>query len=211
MGAYSFDLARKGYNVYLIDPVAANIAEAKKIGRNCNDCALKGYIVGDARKIEMADQSADFVLFFGPLYHLDNSDRQIALAEAYRVLKPGGKLFAAAISKFAPIPGSFIKGRMEDPEVEQAIFDSLKKGQFFYRGGTFISHYPEELKNEIEKAGFKNVSAHAIEGFGYFLDSSNWDNETVRQKLLTVIEQTETEPSLLGISSHLMAIGQKPM
>ena len=211
MGVYSFDLAKKGYSVYLIDPVAFNIEEAKKIGQKLNDCSLKGYIVGDARKIEMADQSADVVLFFGPLYHLDIQDRRIALAEAYRVLKPGGKLFAAGVSKFAPLPGSFIKGRMDDPEIEQAINDSLSKGQFSYRGGIFFSHYPDELKGEIEKAGFKEVSIRAIEGFGFFLSHENWDNENLRQKLLSAIEQTDAEPSTLGISSHLMAIGQKPL
>lgn len=66
---YTFDLASKGYGVYLIDPVAFHIEEAKKIGKTVIGNAPLGYILGDARKIEMSDECADVVLFFGPLYH----------------------------------------------------------------------------------------------------------------------------------------------
>ena len=58
--------------------------------------------VGDARALEMPDETADVVLMLGPLYHLtDAGDRAGALREAARVLKPGGWLFAAAISRYA--------------------------------------------------------------------------------------------------------------
>ncbi len=208
-GIYSFDLANKGYNVYLIDPVASNIKEAIKLGKKHKENPLQGYIVGDARKIDMADDSADIVLFMGPLYHLNNADRKIALSEAYRVLKPGGKLFAVAISRFCPVLGAFVKGQMEDPDFEKEVFNSLTYGQFFYKGGQFFTHWPNELENEVKESGFEDVSIHAIEGFGYCLRNHNWDNENLRQKLLKAIELIETEPSVLGISSHLMAIGEK--
>lgn len=209
IGVYSFDLASKGYNVYLIDPVASNIKEAIKFGEQYKENPLQGYIVGDARKIDMSDESVDIVLFMGPLYHLNNSDRKIALLEAYRVLKPGGKIFTVAISRFCPVLGAFVKGQMEDPDFEKEVFNSLTKGQFFYKGGQFFTHWPNELQNEVKEAGFESVSIHAIEGFGYCLHESNWDNENLRQKLLKAIELTETESSVLGISSHMMAIGEK--
>ena len=209
VGIYAFDLARKGYHVYLIDPVLANIEEAKKLGKDKNT-SLDGYIVGDARNIEMSDESVDVVLFMGPLYHLNSSDRKIALSEAYRVLKPDGKLFAVAISRFCNALGSFVKGQMEDPDFEKAVFNSLEKGYYFYKGGLFFSHWPQELENEIQDVGFENVSLHAIQGFGFCLDNRNWDDENLRKKLLKVIELTEKETSVLGISDHLMAISQKP-
>ena len=208
MGVYSFGLAKKGYTVYLIDPVPVHIEEAKKIGQNVTGHSLKDYIVGDARKIEMADQSVDVVLFFGPLYHLDRSDRQIALAEAFRVLKRGGKFFAAGISKQAPLLSFFKKERMT-ADSERAIVDSLSKGRFEYRGGIFFSHNPDELKEELVEAGFQAVSVRPIEGCGYFLSDEYVENEKNIATVLSIIELTEKEPSSLGISSHLMAIGEK--
>jgi SAM-dependent methyltransferase len=44
----------------------------------------------------------DVVLLFGPLYHLTQRvDRLTALQEARRVLRSGGLLLAAGISRFA--------------------------------------------------------------------------------------------------------------
>ena len=52
----------------------------------------------DARALSFADQSADVVLFLGPLYHLcEKSDREKALGEAWRVLKPRGRLVLSDI------------------------------------------------------------------------------------------------------------------
>jgi SAM-dependent methyltransferase len=59
--------------------------------------------VGDARELDLADASVDAVLLLGPLYHLRRRpDRVRALAEARRVVRPGGPVFAAAISRWAP-------------------------------------------------------------------------------------------------------------
>ena len=58
--------------------------------------------VSDARSLDLPDGSADAVLLLGPLYHLaSRADRIAAIREAARVLRPGGALFAAAISRWA--------------------------------------------------------------------------------------------------------------
>ena len=44
----------------------------------------------DARRLPREDATADVVLLMGPLYHLQKrEDRDMALGEARRVLKPG--------------------------------------------------------------------------------------------------------------------------
>lgn len=71
--------------------------------------------VGDARNLEHADETADAVLLFGPLYHLtERADRMRALAEARRVLRPGGVLFAYAISRYASTIYGLRQGFMWD-------------------------------------------------------------------------------------------------
>lgn len=208
VGVYAFGLAKKGYDVYLIDPIGINIEEAKKTGEAMSENGLRGYVVGDARKIEMKDQSADVVLFFGPLYHLNQDGRRIALLEAYRVLKPGGKLFAVGISKCGPLTAFFNRGEMA-PDIKKAIFESLGRGQFEYCGALFYSHYPNELKKEIEESGFQKICLCAIEGVGSLLTDEHLENEQVVKDFLQIVDETQEESSILGMSDHFMVIGQR--
>lgn len=207
-GVYAFDLVKWGYGVYLIDPVPYHIEEAKKIGETLAGNAPLGYIVGDARKIEMGDQSADVVLFFGPLYHLNPADRRVALSEAHRVLKHGGILFAVAVSRYAPTASYFKKQKMTC-DLETSIFSSLTNGQFEYRGALFYSHYPQELRSELEQAGFNGVSLYPVEGLGSLATKDTIEDETVFQEVMRIIKATEQDESVLGMSSHIMAIGKK--
>lgn len=58
--------------------------------------------MADARDPGLDPGTADAVLLLGPLYHLDRrADRRKALAAAARAVRPGGLVFAAAISRCA--------------------------------------------------------------------------------------------------------------
>lgn len=82
-GAHARWLSEDGYRVHLVDPVQRHLAEAEDSG-----CSVE---LGDARELSAADASYDVVLVLGPLYHLvEAADRRTALAEAYRVVRPGG-------------------------------------------------------------------------------------------------------------------------
>src|SRR5262245_11332864 len=85
-GVYALWLAERGYTVHLVDASPRLVAEAQRRGAG----KLASCQVGDARKLELADQSVDVMLMLGPLYHLtEAADRARALAEARRVLRPG--------------------------------------------------------------------------------------------------------------------------
>ena len=61
---------------------------------------VRGESFGDATDLDLDDSSVDAVLLLGPLYHLHRrSDRLQALREAKRIVRPGGPIFAAAISR----------------------------------------------------------------------------------------------------------------
>jgi SAM-dependent methyltransferase len=106
-GRYASPLAAEGYEVTLIDPVPHHVAQATATSQV--ESASFEALEGDARALPRPDGSVDAVLLLGPLYHLDREGRAQALAEAHRVLRPGGVLVAAAITRFASLrapPGS---------------------------------------------------------------------------------------------------------
>jgi SAM-dependent methyltransferase len=52
------------------------------------------FLVSDARRIDLPDGRFDQVLIFGLLHHLSDEDARAVLAEARRLLVPGGRLLA---------------------------------------------------------------------------------------------------------------------
>src|SRR5262249_25738546 len=103
-GVYACWLARKGYEVHLSDPIPLHIEQAREAALHQPDRPLASAVQGDARTLDRPTASADGVLLLGPLYHLvERRERMAALAEAARVLKPGGRLFAVGISRWASL------------------------------------------------------------------------------------------------------------
>ena len=209
-GAYAVWLAGLGYDVSLLDPVELHVRQARAAGVRAE--------MGDARALPFEDESADAVLLLGPLYHLpDDDDRRRALEEAHRVLKPGGVVAAAAISRFASTIDGLVKGHLEhlafEPVIERVLEDGrhanpTRHPRWFT---TAYFHLPDDLAREVRAAGFELASLVAVEGVGAFLhDPDAWlDDPSRRAALLRAIARVETEPSLLGASPHLLAVGVK--
>ena len=75
----------------------------------------------------LPSSTMDAVLFLGPLYHLrELAERQSAVAEAARILKAGGILFAAGINRLTYLRDMFrpleIAGMRELVEEIQGTF-----------------------------------------------------------------------------------------
>ena len=102
-GHYSIHYAGKGHKVTLIDLSSENIELAKeKAGDYGVDIdAMQGNALDLSR---FDDEQFDAVFLMGPLYHLTElEDREKALAEAVRVLKPGGYLFSSFILTYGNV------------------------------------------------------------------------------------------------------------
>lgn len=71
-------------------------------------------------------------------------------------------------------------------------------------------HLPVELGSEVAAAGFHDVEVLAIEGLGDLLaDVDDWlEDADRRDVLMRTLRRLEREPSLLGGSPHLMAVGR---
>src|SRR5918994_119719 len=211
-GAYALPLAREGYSVYLIDPVPLHVEQAKAGSTAQPEAPLTGAEVGDARSLSQMDASADAVLLLGPLYHLTaRDDRLQALREARRVVRPGGVVLAAAISRFASTIDGLFNGFLADEEFEAIVERDLREGQHRNPGerpGWFTTayfHRPAELREEAEEAGLLVDGLFGIEGPAWTIpDLGAWlENPARRTKLVDAVRRVEAEPELLGASAHL--------
>ena len=73
-------------------------------------------------------------------------------------------------------------------------------------------HRPDELKAEVVAAGFAKVDVFGIEGPAWILPDfdNRWRDPRRRQDLLMIARRFELEPSVQGVSAHLLAVGEKP-
>src|SRR5713226_976685 len=103
-GRYAIALTQQGYTVTLIDLSNGNLMLARSKGQEA-ETQLAGYVHGNALDLsQFVDESFDVALLMGPLYHLLNvEERERAIQEAVRVLKEGGRIFAAFITRSAPL------------------------------------------------------------------------------------------------------------
>jgi len=215
-GRYAFWLAGEGYVVHLVDAVPKHVEEAQAKER-ASGVELASASVQDARALDFADESVDLVLLLGPLYHLtERADRVRALAEARRVLRPGGCVVAAAISRHASALDGLVSGHLDDPDFRAIVERDLAEGQHRNPADhpawftTAYFHRPEELAEELAEAGLAHEATLAVEGPAWTLQgfAGHWDDPVRRARLLDVLGRMEAEPSLLGASAHLLAVGR---
>jgi len=217
-GVYACWLATRGYQVHLIDPVPKHVEQARAASARQPQCPLASAEVGDARHLSFGDSSADAVLLLGPLYHLvQTEDRLACLRKAHRVLRPGGLVWGAGISRFASLFDSLSSGFFDDAEFAPILARDLDEGQHRNPTGNPIYftdaffHRPDELSRDFSAAGFQLVALLAIEGPGWLARDFDrlWNDPVQRERLLAAVRKVEREPSVLGASAHIMAIGRK--
>jgi ubiquinone/menaquinone biosynthesis C-methylase UbiE len=214
---YAAWLASLAYNVQLLDVVALHVEQARQRFESEGFGGARAE-VGDARELPYASETQDAALLLGPLYHLpDAADRLKALREAHRVLRPGGVVVAAAISRFASLLDGFFQGFIADPVFLEIVQSDLRSGRhenptsnpWYFTTAYF--HHPDELRPELERAGFSDVEVLPVEGPFWCLPSFEevWANDELRARMLGSLRQIEGERSLLGVSAHLLCVGRK--
>jgi len=72
-------------------------------------------------------------------------------------------------------------------------------------------HNRDELRSEVAAAGFVATGIYGVEGPSWLLPDFDawWNNEELRARLLWIARTLETEPSLVGVSAHLLAVAKK--
>ncbi len=216
-GEYAFWLAELGYEVHLFDLAEEHIRLAQKHS-DAVTRSLAAMEVADARHIARPDASADAILLFGPLYHITEADeRQKCLAECYRLLKPGGKLFTANITCFSTALKYTslydVRPVLDDDAGYRMVESTVRTG--LHRGneiGLVYFHRPEELRQEVVRAGFADVELRGVIGPCWIIRSLDeaWQEPHKREAILRIVRLLEKEESLMGFSTHFLSISHKP-
>lgn len=211
-GAHARWLTDDGYAVHLVDPVPRHIEKAKEIP----GCTVE---LGDARELTADDASFDVVLLLGPLYHLlERDQRDRALSEARRVLRPGGLLTAAGINRYASLFEHTAFAHLHKDSVQQSIRDILATrihdGKKAFTAAYF--HSGEELRTEVTDAGFEDAEVFGIEGPTWAMlkateqhTGKHLSNSPLFESALTAARIAEPYPELLAASSHMLAAGRR--
>ena len=214
-GRYSLWLAERGYTVHHRDLVTLHVEQLTA------DAAAGGLTVesaiADARALDLPDASVDAVLLLGPLYHLPTrEDRVAALAEAARVVQPGGPVFAAALSRWAPRLDGQVAHRLADefPVIDEAVDVVERTGRLIpLVEGSFSGycHRPDELRDEVLDAGLECVDLVGVEGIAFALADleERLAAPKARAVVLNAARALERVPELLGLSPHLLVTARR--
>jgi S-adenosylmethionine-dependent methyltransferase len=217
-GRYAIELARRGYEVTLFDLSAGCLQLAREKATEAG-VTLAGYEQGTSTDLSrFPDASFDAVLLMGPLYHLlEEDERRQTLAEAHRVLKPGGFLYAAFISRYAAIrwaaahEPSWI---LEHPELTEMI---LTTGVLPPRGKSdteFVAHFahPTEVIPLCQRVGFEVVRVLGVEGLVSMVeDGVNALSGEAWDTWVDLNYRIAADPSIHGCVEHLLVVAVKPL
>lgn len=208
-GRYSHALARRGYQVDAVELIEHNIEVFQSH-------IMPGEMVtvtqGNALDLSgFSDNTYDVTLLMGPLYHLaEEQDRFLALSEAVRVTRPGGKVFAAyCMGDAALLYYGFREGHLHEI-VESCGIDALTFDAFPRSWGLFKlcrtedmdalnSHLPVHLTHRFAAEGYachmrEAVAAMSGEAFDVWM----------RYHLATC-----ERPGILEMSNHVVDVLEK--
>lgn len=214
-GQYTEVLARKGCWLYLVD-VSERLLDSAVT--RLEQAGLASQII-DRRRASathlphLQTASVDVVLCLGPLYHLSAlKDRQLAVGEAGRILRPGGWLYAAGINRLLYMRDTFrqhshlgaarwefcaqlLRDGNTDPEHTPLLGPGHLSSSEEFRD-LFRDNFDEEIL-----VGLESFTAGSQEIFPS-LSTENAD------AWLDLVEQTGKTSDGLGMSDHFLYLGR---
>ena len=188
-GEYAFWLTSLGYEVYLYDIAEENIRMSDDMARECG-LTLKDII--------------------------EPEERMLCLKECYRLLKPNGLLFTANITRYSTMIKYVAEYErrpyLDDEDFYNMIANTVNTGVHTKKPmGLAYFHTPEELKHEIETAGFKGGDVRGVIGPCWLIRNLDevWEDASKRETIMKVVRLLEKEESIMGLSTHFLSISLK--
>ena len=211
-GRYAIDLARQGYRVVLCDLLCEMLRLARRRVAEANVAErVRSAAAADLAALPYADASFHAVLCLGaPLSHLlESKSRTRAVHELARVARPGARLFLTGIQRLSAYRGGIFWGLWE-------TWDQMTTPEARATGvgaSIWYTFAPRELETLAEQAGLRVLDRVGCEGLAQYLpmdrlaevEAHPTRGPVWREMLL----ETCNEPSIVGMSNHLLVVTEK--
>jgi S-adenosylmethionine-dependent methyltransferase len=212
-GRYAISLAQRGYQVTLVDLSGGSLELAKQKAGQA-EVALDAFMHANALDLTtIPEASFDTALLLGPLYHLHRLEqRRSALMQAYRLLTPGGLVFASFITRFAGFRDAAVHGYsfvLDDPAYSEKLLATGIHDNGIGFTDAYFAH-PDEVIPLGESAGFTTLRLMGCEGI--LAEHEEYVNSLTGAQhdfWLDINYRMAQESCLLGASDHLLYIGRK--
>ena len=216
VGRYAIELTRRRHDVTITDVSRRCLDLARRKAAEAG-MALAGCHRADARDLSaFEDDHFDAALLMGPLYHLlAHSQRLEAVREAQRVLRPGGRVFAAFIARYAVVQYGLAERPEYIAESGEELETILQTGEYRRPEGSsgFIDAWfahPAEVAPLMEEGGFQPLALLGCECLACFMEEKiNAAEDELHEQWLDLLYGLAGEPSLLGGSGHMLYVGCK--
>ena len=133
------------------------------------------------------------------------------------MLRPDGFVFAAGISRFNSLVDGLVHGYLFDPDSRQFVAQDLATGPLrnpAEHPGWFTSayfHHPDLVETEARRAGPHEIEVLGNQGItssSFAQIAEDWEDPAHRENTLEAIRVTESEPSLSGLSAHMLIVAR---
>jgi ubiquinone/menaquinone biosynthesis C-methylase UbiE len=213
-GRYAIHLAKQGYKIAMFDLIHAMLTLGReKVTEEGISNQMVSITEGDISSLPYASSTFDAVISLGaPLSHLTSAIFRVrAVNEMIRVLKPGGYLFLTGLTRMA-IYRSMVYWMNEDL-IHQFKTEEIQKSGVYDGSVRWYAFQPGELHELIQDAGAKVVDEVGCEGLAAHLPAEHLErverDPELWERWKDLLLETCNEPSIVGVSNHLLVIGRK--
>jgi SAM-dependent methyltransferase len=214
-GRYALDLARKGYRVVIFDLLDEMLllGQQKVDEANLHEKVMP--VEGNIVSLPYPENRFDAVICLGaPLSHItDSQARSRAIIELARVVKQGGHVFLTGMARLACYRGAAFWLKQHPEFFEQIITTDYRTSGIMDGSQVWYNFTPGELEGLAEVAGLQVIDRVGCEGLANHLPVENLEQIEADARYWPawkeIVLETANEPSIIGISNHLLVVARK--
>jgi ubiquinone/menaquinone biosynthesis C-methylase UbiE len=214
-GRYTVDLVHKGYRVVMFDLLREMLQLGQQKVAETKMQEMVMLVEGNIVTLPYKEKSFDAVICLGaPLSHItDSQARSNAVAEIARVVKQGGQVFLTGMTRLTSYRGAIFWLKQHPEFFEQIITTDYRACGIMDGSQVWYTFATGELEGMMECAGLQVIDRVGCEGLANHLPVENLEQIEADERYWPawkeVLLDTCNEPSIIGISNHLLVVASK--